>query len=51
MLKVVIVKLGTVTAPDMRMHDAFIILTLTFIQGHIDLKHENSKCLIITETI
>ena len=33
-IKVIIVKLGTMTASDMRMHLALIILTLTFIQGH-----------------
>ena len=33
----VIIKLGTVTASDMVMHHVFIILTLTFVQGHTDL--------------
>ena len=28
-----------------------IILTLTFIQGHTDLNNENTKCLIISETV
>ena len=28
-----------------------IILTLTFIPGHVDLNHESNKCLIISETI
>ena len=37
-----IIKLGTVTASDMRMHLMLIILTLTFIQGHTELNHENS---------
>ena len=46
-----IIKLGTVTASDMRMHHMLIILTLTFIQGHTDLNHENNKCLIILETV
>ena len=50
-VEVTIVKFGTVTASDMRMHHVFIILTLTFIQGHIDLNHENNKGLIISETI
>ena len=27
------------------------ILILTFIQGRIDLNHENNKCLIISKTI
>ena len=49
--EVIIVKLGTVTASDMRMHQVFIILTLTFIQGHTDLNHENNKCWIISEII
>ena len=47
----VIIKLGTVTASDMRMHRVLIILTLTFIQGHTDFNHENNKCLIISETV
>ena len=46
-----IVKLGTVTATDMRMHLVLSILTLSFIQGHTDLNHENTKCLNISETI
>ena len=33
------------------MHHVLIILTLTFIQGHIALNHENKNCLIISETI
>ena len=49
--EVIIIKLGTVTASDMRMHQVLIILTLTFIQGHTDLKRENIKCLIISETV
>ena len=40
-----------VAASDMLMHHMLIILTLTFIQGHTDLDHENNKCLIISETI
>ena len=38
------IKLGIVTATDMRMHHVFIILTLTFIQGQPDLNHGNNKC-------
>ena len=34
LFEVIIVKLGTVTASDMIMHQLFIILTLTFIQDH-----------------
>ena len=41
-----IIKLGTMTASDMIMHHVLITLTLTFIQGHTDLNHENNKCLI-----
>ena len=49
---VVIIKLGTITASDMLMQHVFIILTLTFIQGHIFyIYHENHKCLIISETV
>ena len=50
-VEVIIIKLGTVTASDMRMHHVLIILALPFIQGHTDLNHENNKCLIISETI
>ena len=50
-IAVIIIKLGSVTASDMGMHRVFIILTLTFIQGHTDRNHENNKCLIIPETV
>ena len=33
------------------MHHMLIWLTLTFIQGHTDQNYENTKCLIISETI
>ena len=33
-IEVIIIKHGTVTASDMRMHHMLIMLTLTFIQGH-----------------
>ena len=36
-VEVIVVKLGTLTASDMKMHHVLIILTLTFIQGHTDL--------------
>ena len=49
-LQVIIVKLGTVTASDMRMRHVLIIFTLTCIQGNTDLNHDNNKCLIISET-
>ena len=35
-IKVIIIKLGTVTASDVRMHHVLIILTMTFIPGHTD---------------
>ena len=50
-VEVSIVKLGMVTASDMRMHDVLIILTLTFIQGQTDRNHENYQCMIISETV
>ena len=52
-IKVIIIKLGMVTASDMVMHHVLIILTVTFteLQGYIDLNHENNKCLIISETV
>ena len=43
----IIVELGSVTAADMRMHHVIIILTLTFIQGHTDLNHENNKVITV----
>ena len=50
-IKVIIIKVGMVTVSDMRIHQVLIILTLTFIQGHTDLNHENNKYLIILETV
>ena len=51
-IEVVIIKLGTVTASDMRIHHGLSILTMTFIQGHTDLNHEkNIICFIISETV
>ena len=41
-INVIIIKLGTVTVSDMRNHHVLIILTLTFIQGHTNLSHENN---------
>ena len=39
------------TASDMRMRHVLIILTLTFIQSHMDLsRKKNNKCSIISET-
>ena len=50
-IEVSIIKLGMVTTSDMRRHHMLIILTLTFIQGHTDLNHENNKCSIISKTV
>ena len=50
-INVIIIKLGMVTASDMVLHRVLFILTLTFIQGHIDLTHENNKCSVISETV
>ena len=47
-IEVIIIKLGMVPTLDMVMHHVLIILTLTFIQGHTDLNHENNKCSIIS---
>ena len=43
-LEVIIIKHGTLTASGMRLHLVLIIVTLTFIEGHTDLNHENDKC-------
>ena len=45
------IKFDKVTASVTRMYHVLTIFTLTFIQGHTDLNHENSKCLIISETV
>ena len=50
-IEVIIIKLGTITASDMRVHHVLIILTLIFTQGHTDLNPKNNKCSIIPETI
>ena len=50
-IEVVIIKLGTVTASDMRMRRVLIIWTLTFLQEHTDLNRENNTCSIISETV
>ena len=50
-LEVIIIKLGMVTASNMRMHHVLIILTLTFTEGHTDLNHEHHSCSIISETV
>ena len=38
-IQVIVIKFGTVTALDMRMHHVLIILTLIFFQGHTDILH------------
>ena len=50
-VEVIIIKLGKVTALDMRMHHVFVILTLTFISGHTEFNCENKIVLIISETV
>ena len=50
-IEVIIINLDTVTASHMVVHHVLIMLTLTFIQGHTDLNHENHKCLIISGTV
>ena len=50
-IEVSFIKLGTVIASDMVMHHVLIIWTLTFIEGHTNLNHENNKCSIISETV
>ena len=50
-IEVSIIKLGMVTASCIVMHHVFIILTLSFIQGHTELNLENNKGLIISETV
>ena len=42
-INVIIIKLGMVTTSDMIMHCVLVILTLTFVQGHTDLNHENNN--------
>ena len=50
-INVIIIKFGTVTASDMQMHHVLIVLSFTFIQGHTELNHENTKSWIISETV
>ena len=50
-IEVIIVKLGTVTASGVKMRHMLIMLTLTFIQGHTNLNHENNIFLIISVTV
>ena len=50
-IKVIIIKLGTVTASDMVMHHVIIKLILTSIQGHTELNRKNNKRSIISEIV
>ena len=50
-IEVIIIKLGMITASDMVLHHVFIILTVSFIQGHTYLNHEYNKCSMISKTI
>ena len=51
-IKITIIKRGTVTASDMRMHHVLIIFTLTSIQGYTDLNRKNNKySIIFSETV
>ena len=49
-IEVIIVHLSTETASNMRMHLVLVILTVTFLQGHTNLNHENNECFLIYET-
>ena len=42
-VEVIILKLGIVTASDMKMHHVLIMLILTFIEGHTDLNRLSTK--------
>ena len=50
-IKAIITKLATVTASDMGLHHGLNMLTLTFVQCHIDLNRKNNKCSIISKTV
>ena len=50
-IEIIVINLGMVTDSDMVVRHVFIILTLTFIQGHIYLSHKNHTCSIISETV
>ena len=50
-IEVTINKHGTMNSSDMRMHPVLIILTVTVIQGHTDLDHENNKYSNISQTV
>ena len=45
------INFDTVTASGLRMHHVLIILTLTFIQVHTHLNHENTTYSIIWQTV
>ena len=50
-IDVIIITLSIVTASDMVMHHVLIILTLTFIESHMDLIIKIRKCSIISHTV
>ena len=51
-IQVITIKLGTVTASDMRMHHILLMtLTLTFILGHTGLNRGNYKGSIISKAV
>ena len=48
----IIIKFGTAADSDMRMHHVLMILTLTtFIQGYLDINHDNNKYSVISENV
>ena len=50
-VKVIIIKLGMVTASDMLMHHILVVLTLTFIQGHTDVNYEIITVRLFSEVV
>ena len=50
-IEVIAIKFDTVTASVTGMRHVFMLLTLTFIQGHTYFDYENNKCSIISETV
>ena len=45
------IKFDTVTASITTMYHMQTTLTLTFVESHTDLTHENNKCSTISETV
>ena len=50
-IEVTIIQHDTVTATYIRVHHVSICFTLTFVQGHTYLNHENNKGSITSETV